>query len=583
MRICKSSGENKSDFSMIAYTRKPAPDYSEFLGHSVHFAVASSERVEPLYMGYGKLFAECNFSEENGVVSRGCYDVDVRLVGGVYIITAREIVRTNHGHGEFSRADSGRFVRWKTTDFADFSGPEITSERYAENELSNTEIACSEFSSDSLDVAEKAVSIPASADLAARLLEKNITVKYLSTELPAKVTAESKNDVEKLTALIKYTDGSVHRKRVKWDLSGVDFSKPGRYAVHGEIVARHFPFPVENHPWGDPVLTYFNGKYYFIATNDANGDTSFEIREADTPEALFEDGVRRQVILSAETTVYKNTFWAPEFHIVGGKMRIFCALTTGTGFDPQCHVMTLKDGGDMLCPDDWSAPVRCVMPDGRYLNIDPLGDGKNGITLDMNCFDAGGRSYVVWSYRTWAGTDSGSMLMIAETNPDEPWKLKTFPKLLSRPVYGWENNNGTDNNEGPYALVTDKKVYLAYSGGDARGQTYVVGLLSANVNDDLCDISNWDIPGAPALASNFVPGQYGCGHNAFFRDEFGDVYITYHGVTSPESRAIVPGVRRVHFSKDGVPILYMSNAQDLPEDKKSVTLTVIVKGEGRGK
>ena len=146
-----------------------------------------------------------------------------------------------------------------------------------------------------------------------------------------------------------------------------------------------------------------------------------------------------------------------------------------------------------------------------------------------------------------------------------------------------EDNNGTDNNEGPYALVTDKKVYLAYSGGDARGQTYVVGLLSANVNDDLCDISNWDIPGAPALASNFVPGQYGCGHNAFFRDEFGDVYITYHGVTSPESRAIVPGVRRVHFSKDGAPILYMSNAQDLPDDKKSVTLTVIVTGEGRGK
>ena len=89
---------------MIAYTRKPAPDYSEFLGHSVHFAVASADLVEPLYMGYGKLFAECSFSEENGVVSRGCYDVDVRLVGGVYIITAREIVRTNHGRGEFSRA-----------------------------------------------------------------------------------------------------------------------------------------------------------------------------------------------------------------------------------------------------------------------------------------------------------------------------------------------------------------------------------------------------------------------------------------------------------------------------------------------
>ena len=390
------------------------------------------------------------------------------------------------------------------------------------------------------------------------------------------MTVSSRDELEAVTAAVTYTDGSVHNKHIDWELDGVDFSKPGKYTVKGRIAVRRFDFPVENHPWGDPVITYYNGKYYWIATNDANGDTSFEIREADTPEALFEEGVKRQVILSADTTIFKNTFWAPEFHIVGGKMRIFCALTVGTGFDPQCYVMTLEDGGDLLDPEAWSIPRRCVMPDGRNLGENPLGDGKNGITLDMNCFDAGGRSYVVWSFRTWAGTDSGSMLMIAEIDPDKPWQLKTFPQLLTRPVYGWENNNGTDNNEGPYALVTDDKVYLAYSGGDARGQTYVVGVLTADVNDDLCDVSNWDIPGAPSLASNFVAGEYGCGHNAFFTDEYGDTYITYHGVTSPESRAIGPGIRRVHFGAGGVPVFTMSSDQDFPEGKEEVKIKVTI-------
>ena len=564
---------------IIAYTRKPADDYSEFLGHSVHFAVADSsgKNVQPLYRNYGKLFPKCEFSEENGIISIGAKDIEIILLDGEYIITAKEIKRTNLGNGDFPQRETGNYVRWTTKDFVTFSEPEVTKKRYTGKEESKKAAASEAFEpSESLDFIESAVSIPIPDETAQKLIDNNITVEFESVDLPKEVTAGSREELEAVTAAVRYTDGSVHNKHIDWDFSSIDFSKPGKYKVNGEIAVHHFGFPVENHPWGDPVITYYNGKYYWIATNDANGDTSFEIREADSLEGLFGEDVRRSVILSADTAVFKNTFWAPEFHIVGGKMRIFCALTVGNGFDPQCYVMTLEDGGDMLDPEAWSIPRRCVMPDGRNLGENPLGDGKNGITLDMNCFDAGGKSYVVWSFRTWAGTDSGSMLMIAETDPKEPWKLLTYTQLLSRPVYGWENNRGTDNNEGPYALVTDDKVWLAYSGGDARGQMYVVGLLSANVGDDLCDVSNWNIPGAPALASNFVPGEYGCGHNAFFKDEYGDTYITYHGVTSPESRAIGPGIRRVHFAANGEPIISMSNGQDLPDSERSVSITVAV-------
>lgn len=431
-----------SNYLIIAYTRNIKEDYSEFLGHSIHFAVSADfgKTVIPLYHNYGKLFPKCGFSDENGIISKGIMDIEIYKIRDEYIITAKEIRRTPIGNGEFSVSETGSFVRWTTNNFFTFSEPVVTKDRYTNIEKQIKDCASTAFGFDIADYAESGVSVPVSEEIAVALIKNNITVEYESTELPESVTASSRKELEKVTAKIKYTDGSVHEKRVNWKTDGIDFSKPGRYVVEGKIAARHFDFPVENHSWGDPVITYYRGRYYWIATNDANGDTSFEIREADTPEALFDKNVRRSVILSAETSVYKNTFWAPEFHIVGDKMRIFCALTVGTGFDPQCYVMTLKDGGNMLEPDDWSPPVRCVMPDGRNLCENPLGDGKNGITLDMTCFGAGKKSYAVWSYRTWTGTDSGSMLMIAENNPDKPWEMLTFPQLLSRPVYGWENH-----------------------------------------------------------------------------------------------------------------------------------------------
>lgn len=566
-----------SDCWIVAYTRNEGEGYSSFLARSVHFAITtdSGKTFETLYNNYGKLFAKCNFNEENGIVSMGAHDIEIYRLGDEYIITAKETKRTKLADGNYPERDTGMFVRWTTKDFITFSEPEVCKSRLTRSEEKKCNETSVAISPEGIDYSEKAVSISISEEMASKLVHNNITVEFESVDLPKSVTVSSKEELEKVTATVTYTDGSTHEKHIKWDLDGIDFTKAGKHIVKGEIVVRRFPFPVENHPWADPVITYYNGKYYFIATNDANGNTSFEIREADTPEALFEPGVRRAVILDSETSVFKSTFWAPEFHVVGGQLRIFCALSI-EGFDPQCYIMTLADGGDVLNKDDWSVPTRVVMPDERYLGVNPLGDNKNGITLDMTYFEAGGKSYAVWSYRTWAGTDSGSMLMIAQMDPDNPRKLLTYPTLLTRPYYGWEHNSGTDNNEGPYAIVTDEKVYLAYSGGDARGHMYAVGMLTANVGDDLLDISNWETSSAPVLASNFVEGEYGPGHNAFFTDEYGDTYITYHGNNTIQRTGIIPGIRRVHFLSDGTPLLYMTSEQDLPESKAEVKITVTV-------
>ena len=89
-------------------------------------------------------------------------------------------------------------------------------------------------------------------------------------------------------------------------------------------------------------------------------------------------------------------------------------------------------------------------------------------------------------------------------------------------------------------------------------------MLIADIGDDLMDPNSWTKSQTPWLASNFVEGQYGPGHNSFFVDEYGDTYIAYHGHTSLTDGARVDGIRRVHFSADGSPVLDMTAEQDLP-------------------
>ncbi len=565
---------------IAAYTRNEASDYSVFLAQSVHFAVScdGGKSYSPLFMNYGMLFPKCYFSEENGIISTGVVNLKMSKSNGVYTITGEELTRHLTKNGIFAvgceTKMTGRLVKWTTADFKSFSAPEVISPDEAP--ASNGEEART-FTCEGLDICGcDAVEIEIPEKTAWALLRDSKPVEFKEALVPSDIAASSPEELEKISAKIVYSDGSTHTKRIKWDLSSVDFGKPGKYEVKGKIVCRKFPFPVESRPWGDPIITYYNGKYYFIGTDDAQGQKKFEVREAQTPEALFEENVRRSTILDYTEGKYESTFWAPEFHIANGRMCLFCTIGKGP-FDPQSHVMMLKEGGDMMNPADWSEPQRCVMPDGRFLGINPLGDGKNGITLDMTYFEVKGRGFAVWSYRTWAGTDSGSMLMLAEVDINKPWQLITFPQLMSRPVYGWENINGTDNNEGPHPIVTDEKVYLAYSGGDAAGDTYVLGAFVADTCAELTDLSVWKKSPVPVLASNFVKGEYGCGHNGFFVDEYGDTYITYHGHKTLGVSDRIDGIRRVHYTSDGMPYLYMSQEQDLPADAENVSITLTVK------
>ena len=408
--------------------------------------------------------------------------------------------------------------------------------------------------------------IEISDETAQRLKNKFLTAHHVETIFPEKVLAGSKEEFCEIKARKLFSDGTESTAAVDWNLDNVDFNVPGEYKVAGTLHQDSFPFPVaENH--ADPCIGRWNNKFYFIATNDADHEHTMYIREADSIPELV--NAKENLIL--DSTTYEGIgglLWAPELHIIGGKLCIMHAATPEPFFEEESRVMILKDGGNPIIKEDWEAPRRIVRADGS----DICEAGKT-ITLDMTHFTWGGEDYVIWSQRQFLPKDLGAWLYIAKLNPREPWKLASDPVILTKPEYGWENNH-TFVVEGPYALVRDNKLYVTYSAA-AVDTTYVVGLLSIEGGKDLLKASSWTKSNYPILTSRSVPGEFGTGHNAYVEDANGDIWNTYHarpGVDAPRCS----GIRQVHFDVDQQPVLDMTEDMALNQALKYVNTTIIV-------
>lgn len=402
-------------------------------------------------------------------------------------------------------------------------------------------------------------------EVAHRLICKLTVPVNIKIEVPCKISAVSESELKAVKAIATYSDGTISAKSIDWDVTGVNWNQSGTYTIEGKIHQDHYSFPIAINR-ADPCIGKWNGKYYFIATNDEDNNHSLYIREADN----IPDLVNAKEVKILDTTMYEhlgNLLWAPEFHIIGDDLYIFHAGTPEKFVKEQCHVMKLKKGGNPVNADDWDMPVRVVKKDGSYLY------DEAGITLDMTCFEHNNSVYIIWAQRQFFPVDQGSWLYIAKVDPNEPWKLITDPVLISKPEYGWANNH-VFVDEGPFSLITDKKIFVSFASA-LIDSTYVVGLLSADKDDDLLDVSSWTKENYPILTSRSVPGEYGPGHNAYVVDDDGYVWNTYHarpGIDEPRSS----GIRRVHFDIDGYPVLGLTEERDLNKDFAKVSTTVIV-------
>jgi GH43 family beta-xylosidase len=596
---------------LLVYTRKPKDDYTESLANSVHFAYSNygEEDLMPLNRNYGILFAEAIVDEQNVIHEMGLKNPYIfQLPSGSFGIIAVRITK----EGKEDKESKGQILLWTPKDLIRFQYEglvKLHEDVYVDNAICSYNQATMQYEirwqdSDgqyykntikdlyklsSISRAEHAEKydyerpksiiqdiVPGNVITLDPVIGEEVyshwtPLYHKATKVSKHIKLKSIEELDNLYATALYSDGSTDNKRVVWAYDKAECELPGTYTIKGKVVNPEYKFPLAR-GYADPVILPWKGKYYYMATNDNKNDIGIYVREADTIRDLFAPGYKETIILDVqEDKNFIQTFWAPEFHIIGDELYILFAVG-GRVWGPQCHMMRLKKGGNILEPTDWMEPIRVKKRDGSYL-------AEDGITLDMTYFKVDGTACLLWSYRKGIGTplDTGSMIYIATVDEQDPTVLTSEPVLLSRPLYGWENIQGTINNEGPYPLITDDTVYITYSGGAAGGYTYALGLLSIPRGSDFLDPRAWTKSSTPVLSYYMHEGVYGPGHNSFFRDYNGKTMIMYHG----EEELVTSGTRcsamhRVHFNKKGIPVFDVIGKRDINPELTDVEIEVTI-------
>ncbi|AIQ40836.1 glycosyl hydrolase [Paenibacillus sp. FSL R5-0912] len=598
---------NEDRKQILCYTRLPQEDivYAARLAHSMHLAYsANGVQFQELNHNSGVLFAKATENEDGTLRAKSLKNPYLfHLADGKYGVIA---VRTE-ADGEADEQSKGKVLLFSSADLLQYSEVGLLElkadtfvsdvsctydpdrngyliswideqgkgyENFIADLMSLQNVSAPQeaepFTLDTV-VADIEGMLPrnvisVSAEIERRLYCKLTVPENIAVVVPDRVSAASVEEVKGVRATALYSDGTQASKKVNWNTDAIDWSQAGTYRISGEIHQEHYSFPIALDR-ADPCIAQWKGKYYFIATNDADQNHTLYMREADTIPGL----VTAEEALILDSSTYeqiRGLLWAPEFHVIEDELYIFHAATSGEFFYEESHVMKLRSGGHPMNAADWSMPERVVKKDGTYL----CEAGKT-ISLDMTVIRWNGKLYAAWSERQFVPVDLGAWVYIATIDPQEPWKLTSDPVLLTRPDYGWANNH-TFVDEGPFALYADDKLYLTFASA-AVDATYVVGLLTADKGADLLDIESWTKGNYPLLTSRSVPGEYGPGHNSYVTDEDGVIWNAYHarpGIDGPRSS----GLRRVHFDIDGAPVLDLTEDKDLKPELKQVSMEVIV-------
>lgn len=418
-------------------------------------------------------------------------------------------------------------------------------------------------------------------DKLGRVTNTTVDDAYVETE-PGKAVDLSDTKVN-----ANYSDGSRAEKSVAWnlrDLENVDFNREGTYQVSGTVRqlsdrisnAGNYPFIAGR---ADPNVISYQGKYYFIATNES-GNTGLYIRKSDTVTGLneAEEHLVYDEAKAAEAgIVSKSNHWAPELHVIQGNLYMFFATNIGTGFDVQAMIMKLKEGGDPTLYADWETPQRYLDKDGKVLST-----FYGGITLDMTHFSYNDRHYVVWSQRNFGKNGGTADLWIGETTAENPGQLISDQVKIVSCEYSWERNNKTPVTEGPFVIIRDGVLYLTYSGG-ATDESYCVGMTQIELSEDVdfLQADSWKKTNYPVLTGLSSQGEnkyHGPGHNSYVTDEYGSLINVFHGRPGNGNAFQRDAfLRIVHFGADGAPILSMEEEYEILPQNKEVTLTVVVR------
>ena len=460
---------------------------------------------------------------------------------------------------------------------------------------------------------------------AAKLIERfgriynvgtSVATQHIDAAISGEAAREAVQALAKVRADLVYSDGSGATRAVDWNKDELEAIaqdaaegklQPGdTRTVSGCIRQTVYPVPFAVERADPSVFAWnFNGKpmFMFIATDDTDGNcvdpndgaTHMPLRIADSIEALSDaaGGRAKEIDLlkcgdyNAEGRAMTGCFWAPELHVIDGKLSVlFMPCFDGPATNPDgtpndragkpdmwtgsCHIMQLtqhSDGTDFdpREPESWTVPKPILTPTGGVLN--PI----QRISLDMTVISDSGRWYYAWQ-------QVGS-IWIASFDPARPERLTCEPKQAVVPEFAWDNMIA----EGPNAIVHDGTIYLIYS-GSLVGIDYTTGLVTAPAGQDadLTDPNVWTKLDYPLQKSGVYNGQWqlGTGHGMWSNDEDGNLIYVFHNAEYENGRygGRDAQVRRVHWSKEGMPILDMQAAEELNPDYADITMKIVVSG-----
>ena len=260
-----------------------------------------------------------------------------------------------------------------------------------------------------------------------------------------------------------------------------------------------------------------DGFYYFTASYPAyqNVDSGYDriiLRKSETVIGL-KDAPEHVIWKAHKTGNMAKHIWAPEIHFIEGKWYAFFAAGSSDDiWNIRPYVLQCK--GEDPINDPWEEK-------GRMQASENDDSSFTNFSLDMTYFENNGKHYVIWAEIVGA-----SSLFMAEINPKEPWKLISKPILLTKPEYDWEKVRFAVN-EGASVLKTDEKIFVFFS-ASGTGEEYCMGMLYADINADLMNISSWKKLPHPVLETKDLIDEAGPGHNSFVVDEKGKLLLIYH-------------------------------------------------------
>lgn len=374
---------------------------------------------------------------------------------------------------------------------------------------------------------------------------------------------------------VNYSDCSQSFLPVKWDEKEIASikSEKGEFTVSGIVSPNEYENPfIEQR--ADPYI--FKGPdnfYYFTASYPAfqNVDSGYDriiLRKSETVAGL-KQATEHTIWTAHNEGCMSKHIWAPEIHFIKDKWYIFFAAGDKEDIWRIRPYVLMCNGKDPI-NDTWT---EC----GIMKATDEDDISFSNFSLDMTYFENNGIHYLIW-----AQIYGDSSLFMATIDPEKPWQLTSKPILLTKPEFPWEIIRFRVN-EGASVLKIENKIYVFFS-ASGTGAEYCMGVVYADKDSDLLDVNSWQKISHPVLQTEDLVNEAGPGHNSFVYDENGALLLVYHarpqehftkqcGCYCDESLydpCRHARIRYVHITKDGVPVINMSDEDIISKENRKV-------------